>query len=416
VLDLIEIRRGLHRIPELAFEKHQTSEMLSGVISSLVGGRDDIEITRYRTGIIVHVPAAGAGGTTIGWRADMDGLPVTEETGLAFGSAHPGLMHACGHDVHMTCALGILERVLARPQRNSFVFLFQPAEENLSGAQQISDAGLLDKYRISEFYALHVSPEWDAGVIATRPGTLLAGSSSVTVEFTGVAGHAGMPHRAVDPIVSVASFVLQIQAMIARNFDPAAGGVVLTFGTISGGTVVNGVAASATVMGTLRFLDAAQHDLAFKRIREIAEGGSAGHRRDCGRATGGQPLGAHPQRSGDHRQVHRLHAEPGRRDLPGRTGHHGVRGLRLPDRSHPGHDVLARHRRGPPAALRKVHGRRDGDRAGGQADQRLPRPTLRPATAQASPGLLVLAGSALAAVATVTTRHQGAAQSCKHSD
>ena len=167
-------------------------------------------------------PAAGAAGTTIGWRADMDGLPV--------------------------------------------------AEENISGARQIGDAGLLEEYRISEFYALHVSPEQDAGVLATRPGTLLAGSSSVTVEFTGVAGHAGMPHRAVDPIISVAAFVLQVQAMIARNFDPAAGGVVLTFGTISGGTVVNGVAASATVMGTLRFLDAAQHDLAFKRIREIAEG------------------------------------------------------------------------------------------------------------------------------------------------
>ncbi|HEY2264618.1 MAG TPA: amidohydrolase [Streptosporangiaceae bacterium] len=202
----------------------------------------------------------------------MDGLPVTEETGLPFASAHLGLMHACGHDVHMTCGLGILERVLARPRRNSFVFLFQPAEENISGAQEICDAGLLEEYRIGEFYALHASPEHDAGVLAARPGTLLAGSSGVTVQFTGVAGHAGMPHRAVDPIVSVASFIMQIQAMIARNFDPAAGGVVLTFGTISGGTVVNGVAASATVMGTLRFLDAAQHDLAFKRIREIAEG------------------------------------------------------------------------------------------------------------------------------------------------
>jgi N-acetyldiaminopimelate deacetylase len=281
VLDLVEIRRGLHRVPELAFEEHQTSEMLFGIITSLVSGRDDIEVTRYRTGIIVHVPAtagpdgrlaAGAGGKTIGWRADMDGLPIAEGTGLSFASAQPGMMHACGHDVHMTCGLGILERILARPQRNSFVFLFQPAEENISGAQEICGAGLLDRYRISEFYALHVSPEWGAGVIATRPGTLLAGSSSVTVEFTGVAGHAGMPHRAVDPIVSVASFVLQIQAMIARNFDPAVGGVVLTFGTISGGTVVNGVAASAKVMGTLRFLDSAQHDLAFKRISEIAQG------------------------------------------------------------------------------------------------------------------------------------------------
>jgi len=277
VLDLIEVRRGLHRIPELAFEEHKTSEMLFGIITSLIGGRGDIEVTRYRTGIIVHVPAtaspdARAGGRTIGWRADMDGLPVGEETGLPFASVHPGAMHACGHDVHMTVGLGVLEQVLDRVQRHSFVFLFQPAEENISGAQEICDAGLLDKYRISEFYALHVSPEWDAGVVATRPGTFMAGSSGVTVDFTGVAGHAGMPHRAVDPIVSVASFVLQIQAMIARNFDPATGGVVLTFGTISGGTVVNGVAGSAGVMGTLRFLHDEQRELAFRRIREIAEG------------------------------------------------------------------------------------------------------------------------------------------------
>jgi N-acetyldiaminopimelate deacetylase len=273
VLDLVEVRRGLHRIPELAFQEHKTSEMLLGIIARLTAGRGDVEVTRYRTGIIVHVPApAGAGGRTIGWRADMDGLPVAEESGLPFASAHPGVMHACGHDVHMTVGLGVLEQVLDRVRRHSFVLLFQPAEENISGAQEICDAGLLERYMISEFYALHVSPEWDAGVIATRPGTLLAGSSGVTVEFTGVAGHAGMPHRAVDPIVSVASFVLQVQAMIARNFDPANAGVVLTFGTISGGTVVNGVAGSAKVMGTLRFLDAAQHDLAFKRISEIAAG------------------------------------------------------------------------------------------------------------------------------------------------
>jgi N-acetyldiaminopimelate deacetylase len=277
MLDLIEVRRELHRIPELAFEEHETSEMLFETITKLLAGREDAEVTRHRTGIIAYLPATetasgGGGRKTIGWRADMDALPIAETTGLPFASARPGLMHACGHDMHMACALGILERISAVPQRNDFVFLFQPAEENISGAQEMYDAGLLAKYAIREFYALHVSPEWDAGVIATRPGTLLAGSSSVIVEFTGVPGHAAMPHQAVDPIVSVASFVLQIQAMIARNFDPAVGGVVLTFGTISGGTVVNGVAASAKVMGSLRFLQEAQRELAFRRIREIADG------------------------------------------------------------------------------------------------------------------------------------------------
>ena len=151
VLDLVAIRRELHRIPELAFEEYKTSEMLSGIIAGLVHGRDDVEVTRERTAIIVHVPATAApgggtaalaGGETIGWRADMDGLPVAEQTGLQYASAHPGVMHACGHDVHMTCGLGILEQILSKSQRNSFVFFFQPAEENISGAQQICDAGL----------------------------------------------------------------------------------------------------------------------------------------------------------------------------------------------------------------------------------------------------------------------------------
>src|SRR3984885_2713382 len=203
--------------------------MLSGIIAGLVRGRDDIEVTTDRTAIIVHVPATAspgggtaalAGGKTIGWRADMDGLPVAEQTGLQYASAHPSVMHACGHDVHMTCGLGILEQILSSPQRNSFVFFFQPAEENISGAQEICDAGLLDKYRISEFYALHVSPEWAAGVIGTRPGPLLAGSGSATLGCTGVGGRRGIPHRGVDPIVLGVRFVRQIQAMIARNFVP----------------------------------------------------------------------------------------------------------------------------------------------------------------------------------------------------
>jgi N-acetyldiaminopimelate deacetylase len=154
VLDLVAIRRELHRIPELAFEEHKTSEMLASVVEGLVRGRDDIEVATDRTAIIVHVPATAgpgggvaggtadlAGGKTIGWRADMDGLPVAEETGLPYASAHPGVMHACGHDVHMTCGLGILEQILSRPQRNSFVFFFQPAEETSAAPSRSATPG-----------------------------------------------------------------------------------------------------------------------------------------------------------------------------------------------------------------------------------------------------------------------------------
>ncbi|MGH3169807.1 MAG: M20/M25/M40 family metallo-hydrolase, partial [Trebonia sp.] len=153
MLDLIGIRRALHRIPELAFEETKTSDFLAGVIGDLVRGRDDVEVTRFRTGIIVHVSGTGPGNTesgeTIGWRADVDGLPIAEATSLPFASEHDGVMHACGHDIHMTCGLGILERVLRQRGRRGFVFLFQPAEENLSGAQEVVDNGLLDRYGIS---------------------------------------------------------------------------------------------------------------------------------------------------------------------------------------------------------------------------------------------------------------------------
>jgi N-acetyldiaminopimelate deacetylase len=153
-----------------------------------------------------------------------------------------------------------------------------------------------------------------------------------------------MPHRAVDPIVSVAAFIMQIQAMIARNFDPAVGGVVLTFGTISGGTVVNGVAASAKVMGTLRFLDSAQHDLAFKRIGEIAEGVAL-----ATGATADVQLKPSPWVP--------VSNDPGitaRFTDYVRSRPHGFRGLRLHPEPHPGHDVLARHWPRPPASLGKV--------------------------------------------------------------
>ncbi len=273
MLDLIDIRRTLHRIPERAFEESETSDKLFEIIAELAHDRTDVTVARHGTAIVVQVPGEDSS-HTIGWRADIDGLATTEKTGLPFASEHEGFMHACGHDIHMACAIGILEHVLAKKPKHSLVFLFQPAEEGAAGAKAVYDAGVLDRYGIDEFYSLHVSPQWEPGAIATRPGTVFATACALTVEFTGKPGHAGMPHAAVDPILAMADFVMQIQAIVSQNFDPASGGMVLTFGEIHGG---GRAGPTVRLYGTLRAVNSDQQYLAFRRIREIAHGVAMSH-------------------------------------------------------------------------------------------------------------------------------------------
>ncbi|WP_028318284.1 N-acetyldiaminopimelate deacetylase [Desulfobulbus elongatus] len=270
MLDLIQIRHDLHQIPEVCFHERETSDYLFRIIGGLTKDHLGVEVTRGQTGIVVFLPGT-APEKTIGWRADMDGLAVKEETGLPFASKHEGFMHACGHDVHMTIGLGVLEQLLAQPRKNNFVVLFQPAEEGGGGAKALYDAGAFAQYKVSEFYALHVSPEYPLGTIATKAGTLFASSSTVVVTFNGKAGHAAMPHKTIDAIAAAGAFIMEIQTLVSRNLNPREGSV-LTFGRIAGGTQPNSVAASCTLEGTLRVLTATTMEFAHKRIREIAEG------------------------------------------------------------------------------------------------------------------------------------------------
>jgi N-acetyldiaminopimelate deacetylase len=271
-LDLIKIRHDLHQIPEICFEERETSDYLYSIITELVKGRSGVKINRHKTGIVVYVPGTDPT-KTIGWRSDMDGLPINEETKLSFASKHKGKMHACGHDIHMTVGLGILEQILSKPQKNNFLFVFQPAEEGGGGAKVLYDTGVFRKYGVDEIYAMHVSPEYDPGVIATKPGVLFAGSSSIVVEYIGKSGHAATSNKAIDAIVSASEFITNVQRVVSRDLSPVEG-EELSFGTINGGTAPNIIAESVKICGTLRVLTKKTMELAHKRIREIAKGAS----------------------------------------------------------------------------------------------------------------------------------------------
>ncbi len=271
MLDLIETRRALHQIPEIGLEEVKTHAYLMAVIQEMIVGKSFVEIKTWQTGIVVKINGT-APQKTIGWRTDIDGLPIIEDTGLEFASRHKGKMHACGHDMHMTLALGVLEQMLINQPKNNLIFLFQPAEENEAGGMLMYEAGVFDgEYHPDEFYGLHVRPDLKVGDIATNTGTLFAGTCEVKVTFKGTGGHAAFPQHANDALVAASYFVTQVQTIVSRNVDPIEGAVV-TFGSMHAGTTNNVIAETAHLHGTIRTLTQEMNDLTQKRIREIAEG------------------------------------------------------------------------------------------------------------------------------------------------
>ena len=252
--DLIRIRRQFHQIPELALHETKTHELLLRVIQSFNHQYLTIrEIPALPTALLVRVQGKEPH-RIIGYRADIDALPVTEETGLPFASRFPGRMHACGHDFHMTVALGILSYFSEHQPQDDLVFFFQPAEEQDFGGKRAFDLDVFTgKWRPTEFYGLHVNPELPAGAIGCRRGTLFAGTTEFDLTLHGKQGHAAFPHRANDMVVAMAAFIMQAQTIVARNIDPLKSGVV-TIGSATAGTIRNVIAGTAHVAGTIRGL------------------------------------------------------------------------------------------------------------------------------------------------------------------
>lgn len=273
MLDLIATRRALHQIPELGMEEFKTHAFLMETIEGLLQNCTFAQVRTWKTGILVYLTGS-APEKTIGWRADIDGLPIVEETDLDFKSLHPDRMHACGHDFHMTIALGLLERMAEQQPRNNLLFLFQPAEENLGGAMLMYEDGVFQDWLPDEFYGLHVRPDLKVGQMATNRATLFAGTCEVEIRFTGKGGHAAFPHTANDALVAASYFVTQVQTVVSRNVDPIEGGVV-TFGALHAGVTSNIISETAHLSGTIRALTQEMSLLMQERVRAIAQGVAA---------------------------------------------------------------------------------------------------------------------------------------------
>lgn len=265
---LIEIRKTLHQIPEIGMQEFETSKKLLEIIEQLP--QSFLQVKTWKTAVMVKVQGQKKG-HVIGYRTDIDGLPVTERTQLPYASKHPGRMHACGHDLHMTVALGILSYFAINQPLYDMVFIFQPAEENESGGMQMYENDVLGDWLPTEIYALHDNPQLPVGAIGCCQGTLFAGTCEIHVTFKGKSGHAAYPHLANDMVVCGAQFVNQIQSIISRNLDPIQSGVV-TLGHFSAGTTGNVIAGTCQIDGTIRALTQENNLKIQKRVRQIAQG------------------------------------------------------------------------------------------------------------------------------------------------
>ena len=266
--NLLQIYQDLHQIPEIGMEEFETQQKLLTIISQMP--QDFLEVRTWKTAILVHVVGQDTS-HTIGYRTDIDALPVTEKTGLSFASKHPGKMHACGHDLHMTVALGILAKFAEKRPAVSLTFIFQPAEENASGGKQLYESDVLGSWLPDEIYALHDNPDLPAGAIGCRQGTLFAGTCEIHIKFSGKSGHAAFPHQANDMVVCGAEFVSQLQTIVSRRIDPVKAGVV-TIGHLEAGTTGNVIAGQCQVDGTIRALTQEVNVAIQQEVRRIAEG------------------------------------------------------------------------------------------------------------------------------------------------
>jgi hippurate hydrolase len=265
-------RRDLHENPEILFETHRTSALVADRLEAF--GCDEVVTGIGRTGVVGVIKGKSTGsGKVIGLRADMDALPIHEQTGLDYASKTPGAMHACGHDGHTAMLLGAAKYLAeTRNFDGTVVVIFQPAEEGGGGGREMCNDGMMDRFGIQEVYGMHNWPNMPLGSFAIRPGPFFAATDVFEIEVEGRGGHAAKPHDTVDTTLMASHIVVAAQSIASRNADPVDQVVVSITSFETSSKAFNVIPQRVTLKGTVRTMSTEMRDLAEKRLGEIAKG------------------------------------------------------------------------------------------------------------------------------------------------
>ena len=267
-----EWRLWMHRNPELGFDLPKTAAFVAERLREF--GVDEIHEGIAQTGIVAIIRGQEEG-PCIGLRADMDALPIMEETGADYASETPGKMHACGHDGHTTMLLGAAKYLAeTRNFKGSVALIFQPAEEYGGGGEVMVNEGIMDRFGVTQVYGIHNGPLYPEGAFYTTRGALMAAVDEFEVVVRGVGGHAALPHECKDPVIASVSIIQAIQSIVSRNHC-AVKDLVISVTQIHTGSANNVIPAETTFSGTIRTFDTDVRAMAFRRIREIVEGSQA---------------------------------------------------------------------------------------------------------------------------------------------
>jgi hippurate hydrolase len=272
--DIQAWRRDIHQHPELGYEERRTSAFVAERLREF--GCDEVATGLGGTGVVGVIKGRKEGGNSriksVGLRADMDALPIVEETGLPYASKTSGKMHACGHDGHTAMLLGAA-RYLAETRNfaGEAIVIFQPAEEGGAGAAAMIRDGLFERFRIDHVYGMHNGPGIAVGSFAIRPGPIMASTDAVNILIEGRGGHAARPHLSIDSVMVGAQLVMALQSIVSRNVDPLESAVV-SMCEFHAGNTRNVIPQTAEIRGTVRTLTAEMRMLVEKRVREVVEG------------------------------------------------------------------------------------------------------------------------------------------------
>jgi amidohydrolase len=271
---LVALRRDLHRHPELSGREARTAARLLDALAPLAPDAVARLERVAGTGVVARVRGRDAGAPVVAIRGDTDALPIRESTGLPYASVHDGVMHACGHDVHATWAVGAAWLLAQEPAAGDVVVLLQPSEETGSGALAMIEAGALDGARA--IFGGHVDRRFAVGEVVADAGPIAAAADTFEIELAGRGAHGARPHEGADPVVGAGALIGALQTIVARRVNPATPAVV-TVATVHAGTAPNVIPAHATMSGTLRAGDPATRRLLHDELRRVADGVAAAH-------------------------------------------------------------------------------------------------------------------------------------------